>query len=110
MSDASSTIPSDMVSVYDGHERQWWIYYVSTEGQIKFIAGPKDGQVEDAFNNPPYDKSGPNITAENASKIPNAKAGNPQLGVCEYIDNSGNAQVSLWRLAVGVYRVEDQTY
>lgn len=92
MSDASGTIPSDMVAVYDNHYGQWWIYYVSTEGQIKLIKGPKDGQVEDSEQNPPYDRDNPNITATN---IPNAKAGNPQLGVCEYVDNSGKPQVIL---------------
>jgi hypothetical protein len=97
MTDASGTIPSDMVSVYDNSIGQWWIYYVSTEGQIKIIKGPKDGQVEDSEQNPPYDSSNPNITATN---IPPAKTGNPQLGVCEYIDNSGKPQVILLCLCI----------
>lgn len=92
MTDASGKIPSDMVSVYDNAIGQWWIYYVTTEGQIKIIQGPKDGQVEDSEKNPPYESANPSITATN---IPPAKAGNSQLGVCEYIDNSGKPQVIL---------------
>ena len=93
MGDTSRPIPSDMVAVYDGFKLQWWIYFISTEGEIRFFMGPKDGQLEDTINNPPYEESRPNLDA--AKKIPGAKAGSPQLGVCEYLDNSGNPQVTL---------------
>ena len=95
MSDASKSIASDMVAVYDGINLQWWIYFISTEGEIRFFQGPIDGQLEDTKNSPPYVEDGPNLDA--AKKIPGAKAGNPQLGVCEYLDNSGNPQVTLLR-------------
>ena len=93
MGDESRPIPSDMVAVYDGHVQQWWIYFVSTGGEIRFFKGPKDGQFEDSENNPTYDEAKPSYDA--SKKIPDAKAGNPQLGVCEYIDNSGKPQVTL---------------
>ncbi len=43
-----------MVAVYDNALSQWWLYYISTDAQLKIIQGPKDGQLEDADNNPPY--------------------------------------------------------
>jgi hypothetical protein len=86
----TETIPSDLVAVYDNSWSQWWLYYISTDSKIKFIGGPKDGQVEDAENNPPY------TTAEvnpEVFGVPKPKSGNSQLGVAEYLDNSGKPQV-----------------
>lgn len=86
----SNTIPSDLISVYDNANQQWWLYYISTDQQIKVIAGPKDGQLEDAANNPPYDTR---VVQIDGVGVPKPKAGNSQLGVAEYIDNNNKAQV-----------------
>ena len=94
----SRPVPSDMVAVYDGFKFQWWVYFVSTEGEIRFLTGPKDGQLEDTINNPPYEESSPQLDA--ARRFPVRKPvilglDNPRLGVCEYLDNSGSPQVTL---------------
>ncbi|KAF2723796.1 hypothetical protein K431DRAFT_282489 [Polychaeton citri CBS 116435] len=95
MGDAATAIPSDMVAVLDKFRNEWWLYYVSTEGQIKIIKGPQFGQNEDSKKNPPYEKSDLSITA---TDIPPAKKGNSQLGVCEYIDSSGKPQTRVYYL------------
>lgn len=79
-----------MVAVYDNSQDQWWLYYIETDGSFQIIKGPKDGQVEDSSKNPPYERSVPKVEATN---IPKPRPGNPQIGVCEYIDNSGKPQV-----------------
>jgi hypothetical protein len=45
-----------MVSVYDIANQQWWLYYISTDAQLKVVAGPKDGQLENARTNLPYER------------------------------------------------------
>jgi hypothetical protein len=89
----SDTIPSDIVSVYDNANQQWWLYYISTDQQLSVIAGPKDGQLEDAATNPPYE---PKVVQVENFGVPKPKAGNSQLGVAEYLDNNGNPQVLSW--------------
>lgn len=91
MGDNVQTIPSDMVAVFDKSEQQWWIYYVSSDGKVRIIEGPTDGQVENSEDNPPYKRTGLSTDGKN---IPGAQAGNPQLGVVDYLDNSGAEQVS----------------
>lgn len=89
----TDTIPSDMVAVYDNDLSQWWLYYISTNAQLKVIGGPKDGLLEDAATNPPYIDGGV-VSVENFN-VPKPKVGNAQLGVCEYLDNSQNPQVCI---------------
>jgi hypothetical protein len=86
----AETIPSDMVAVYDNSLSQWWLYYISTDSNIKVIKGPKDGQLEDTENNPPYE---PSTVSLDGVGVPKPKAGNSQLGVIEYYDSAGNPQV-----------------
>ena len=85
-------IPSDMVAVYDRPLKQWLLYYISTDAKIKYFKGPQDGQLEDSSNNPPYDVSYVDISI--IPNLPSPKVGNAQLGVAEYVDNSGSSQVS----------------
>jgi hypothetical protein len=85
------TIPSDVVAVYDNPNNQWWLYYITSDGLLRVIQGPKDGQLEDAATNPPYELK--EISPEGFG-VPKPQVGNSQLGVAEYIDNAGNPQVS----------------
>ena len=86
------TVPSDLVAVYDNFRLQWWLYYISTDAQLKIIQGPKDGQLEDAATNPPYVAAYVDVAKYN---VPTPKAGNSQLGVVEYLDTQGNPQVRI---------------
>ena len=91
MADTKPTIPSDLVAVYDNVFKQWLLYYISTDAQIKYIKSPKDDQLEDSANNPPYEIYHIDLAKPG---LPSPKVGNSQLGAADYVDSSGNSQVS----------------
>lgn len=81
-----------MCAVFDNFVKRWWLYYISTDGQIKLIKGPEEGQLEskDLSTNPPYEPDSIDVSSLN---LPAPNGGNSQLGVAEYLDNNGNPQV-----------------
>ena len=90
MSDSSS-IPSDIVSVFDEANQQWWLYYLAG-GQVKIFKGPKANANEDSANSSQYEQA---FIDKFPTDLEPPSPNNSQLGVLEYIDANKVSQVSV---------------
>jgi len=83
-----NNIPSDMVAVFDKSQDRWWIYYITTEEpQIRILKGAVGGQPEDS--KPKYEDNGfIDLETVKPEPAPRPKAGNTQIGVLEWFDET----------------------
>ena len=83
--------PSDMAAVIDQAARSWWIYYVNTDGLIRYYMGPETGTSESSQGDKPYE--GPHSVQVGGVDV-KANAEQPKLAVVDYKPSGGALEVS----------------